>query len=263
VNCGLVRLGVSVLDKVLPRGVPRRSVLLLAGSGGTGKSALTSLISWSFTSRGEKVIYVALDDDPLTVVEGLSFKGLNAHRLVDEEKLLIVDAYSSRYGIEPDIRVEESLTTLDLTVLLTTIRRVVERKGLTCTGLVVLDSLNALLLRFEASMVLDFVNALRASIAKRHGVLTVLTLHTPTQLLMEIASSLEYMVDVVVWLRYHAEALEAGYAVRELLVKKAKGVPVIAGWVKFIITDEGVVEAEVRRKGRETSSNVEVCKSVK
>jgi KaiC/GvpD/RAD55 family RecA-like ATPase len=99
-------------------------------------------------------------------------------------------------------------------------------------------------------MVLDLVNSIRAYAAKSRGVLTVVTLHTPTQALTELAASLEHMVDAVIWLRHHAEALEAGMPVKELLVKKAKGAPIAAGWTRFIITDRGLVRVEVKRGGQ-------------
>ncbi len=231
---------------MLPRGIPRRSFILLAGGGGTGKSVLTSLIAWHFAREGEPVIYVALDDDPLTVLEGLSVKGYDASDLLERRLLTFIDGYSSRYGIEPGLNVEERLATLDPTAIQLAVRRSIERRGLKCKGLLVIDSLNALLLKFEPTMVMDFVNAVRAYASKLQGVVTVATLHTSTQLYAELASSLEHMVDVVIWLKYHAEALEAGYPVREILVKKAKGAPVTAGWLKFIITDKGVVEVETR-----------------
>ncbi len=246
--CGTVKFDIPILDHVLPKGVLRRSAIVVAGGGGTGKSALVSLIASKFAERGEPVVYVTLDDDPMTVAESFMAKGHEINRLLSEKLLLIVDGYSSRYGIEPDIRVEEELPTLDLTALQTAVRRVVDRYKLRCKGLVVIDSLNALLARFEASMVFDLVNALRASIVKNRGITTIFTIHTPTQVFTEIAASLEYMVDVMIWLRYHAEALEAGLPVRELLVKKAKGVPVVGGWVRYIIGEGGFIEVAVKRE---------------
>ena len=247
-GCGHVKLGLSALDKLLPRGVLRRSVILVAGGGGTGKSVLTALLASRFLERGEKVVYVTLDDDPVTLIESLSLKGFRVEEYLERGSFLIIDGYSSRYGIRAGVKVFDELASLDPGTLAATLRKAVERAGLECRGMLVIDSLNALLAKFDPSIVLDFVNNVRASIAKSRAVLTVITLHTVTQLLAELASSLEYMVDVVIWLRYHSEALEAGLPVRELLVKKAKGVPVEAGWLKFVITDKGLEEVELRRK---------------
>lgn len=90
------------------------------------------------------------------------------------------------------------------------------------------------------------MNMLRVSLAKRRRVPVVATLHTPTQLHADIAAVLEHMVDVFIVVGYHSEALKAGVAVGEILVEKAKGVPISQGWTYFVIADQGLLEARVR-----------------
>ena len=242
-----IKLGIPLLDELLPKGVFRRSLILLAGDSGVGKSFVAGLLAWSFARRGEKVIYVSLDDDPLTIISGLELKGYDAWSLVDSKKILFVDGYGARYGVEPEEFVSEAIRELEPWGLLAALRRLVDQSGLECSGLLVIDSINPLLEKYEASNVFDFVNAVRASIVKKKGVVTVMTLHTATQLYTEIAASLEYVVDVLVWMQHMEAAIEQGYPVKQLLVKKARGVPAIASWTPYMITDEGIVGVKVKK----------------
>ena len=243
-----IKLGIQLLDKLLPRGLSRRSFMLLAGEGGAGKSLIVQLIAGNMLNRGEKVVYVCLDDDPESIVENMESRGIEARRYVAQGRLLFIDGYGARYGLESEDYVAEKLSTLDTHAAAATIQRLVDSNGVKGNGLVVIDSLYPFFLRYEPTVVYDFVNVLRASLAKRRSVFTLATLHTPSQLYAEIAAILEHMVDVFAVVRYHSEALEAGVAVREILVKKAKGTPVSHGWTSFVITDEGLVEARVRVK---------------
>ncbi len=248
-----IKLGLPILDKLLPKGILRKSLILLAGDSGTGKSLITQLITISFLERGEPVIYVALDDDPDDIVTSMKSRNPKVEEYVGSNKLILVDAYASRFGLEVSELARERITSLDPHGFASIIQRIADSYGLRDRGIVVVDSLNPFLAKYEPTMVYDLVTMLRISLAKKRGIATLATLHTPTQLYAEIAANMEYMVDVMILLRYHTEALEAGYAVREILVKKAKGVPVTHGWVKFIVSDEGLVEVEVKRVAGEAA----------
>ncbi|MET1101346.1 MAG: RAD55 family ATPase [Pyrodictiaceae archaeon] len=243
-----VKLGIPILDDLLPEGILRRSMVVIAGDGGVGKSFFVTLIAASFLERGEKVIYVALDDDPITIVSALESSRMNAMELVRGEELILVDGYGPRYGVEPESFVKAALQDIDPDRILSTVSRISDEHGMRCSGLLVLDSLNPLLARYEATRVLDFVNALRAHMAKKRGVLSIATLHTPTQFYSEVAANLEYMVDVFVWMQHYREAVAQGYPVKQLLVKKARGVPVQASWIPYMITKEGVIPIKLRRR---------------
>ncbi len=241
-----IQLGIPLLDKLLPKGVRRDSLIVMAGDGGTGKSYLAVLFAAKYLERGEPVVYLALDDDPRTLVDALGNQGLEAEKLVYQKKLILIDAYGPRYGLETEsYAIEQPLT--DLRTLYSGLTRQLDQNNIAGQGLLVIDSLNPLLARYEPTLFLDFINMVRAGIAKKRIVTVLATLHTPTQYHAEIAANLECIADVFIWLRYHPQALEAGYTVREVLVKKAKGVPVAAGWTPFIITDEGPTPVQVRQ----------------
>ena len=118
-------------------------------------------------------------------------------------------------------------------------------------GLLVIDSLNPFFLSLEPTVVYDFyrlVDSIRANISKKRGILTIATIHTAHEAAEQVATMIEHTADVFIITRYHEEAIEAGYAVKQILVKKAKGVPIKYGWINYVITDEGLVQAEVKVK---------------
>ncbi|MET1128801.1 MAG: RAD55 family ATPase [Thermoproteota archaeon] len=240
-----VKLGVPVLDKLLPEGLPRRSFVLLAGEGGAGKSFILTLIASSFLSRGEKVVYVGLDDDPQTILDGMRTRIPLVDEYLGKGMLKIVDGYTARYGVALREGYVEHLRSMDPDVLVSTLTSIADREGMRGSGLMIVDSLNPLFWYLEPTNAYDFIARLRAHIAKSRGVLTVATLHTNTQLFADIASSIEFLVDALIIAKYNVEALEAGLPVRQILVKRAKGARVSEGWINFIISDEGLVEVKI------------------
>jgi KaiC/GvpD/RAD55 family RecA-like ATPase len=242
-----VKLGVPVLDKLLPEGLPRRSFVLLAGEGGAGKSFILTLIASSFLDRSEKVVYVGLDDDPETILDGMRARIPRIEEYLSKGMLRIVDGYTARYGVALKGDYIDHLRSLDPDVLVSTLTSIADREGMRGSGLMVIDSLNPLFWYLEPTNAYDFIARLRAHIAKSREVLTIATLHTNTQLFADIASSIEFLVDALIIARYNVEALEAGLPVRQILVKRAKGARISEGWINFTIGEEGLVEVKIRK----------------
>ncbi len=252
----LISLGVPLLDKLLPKGIWRNSFVLIAGEGGTGKTYILQQIAASILQRGEPVIYLALDDDPADIIASLELRGIELKRFLEEGRLVFIDGYGGRYGYETEAPVAERLRSLDIHAAVSTITRVLDSNKVSNKGAIILDSLNPFFQWHDTNMVYDFVNMLRILVAKKRNIPVFATLHTPTQLYADIAATMEYMVDVFIVTRYHAAAMEAGYSVKEILVKKARGVPVAYGWVPFMITDKGLEEVRIRVRlpGQATAS---------
>jgi KaiC/GvpD/RAD55 family RecA-like ATPase len=246
---GCTRLGVLLLDKLLPRGIPRKSFGIIEGEGGAGKSFLVHLIVKYFLENDEEVIYLTLDDDPESLAEALRAHDVDVDNYVKKEKLMIVDGCAARYGVESGKYAYERLTSLEPEKVARTLESIVEDKGIENRGLLVIDSLNPFFIAYEPTMIYDLICRLRSSISKRRKVLTLAILHTTSGVFEEPAQILEFMLDLVVLVGYHVRALEAGAPVRRLLIKKAKGVPVSYGWVSYIITDSGPVEVKVKEGG--------------
>jgi KaiC/GvpD/RAD55 family RecA-like ATPase len=247
---GCTRLGVLLLDKLLPRGIPRKSFGLIEGEGGSGKSFLLHLIVKYFLERGEEVIYLTLDDDPESLAEALKSHDIDVDNYIKNEKLLIVDGCAARYGVESGVYTYERLTSLEPEKVARTLESILDSKDVKGRGLLVIDSINPFFIAYEPTMIYDLLCRIRSSISKRRKVLTLATLHTTSGLFEEPAQILEFMLDLVILVGYHVRALEAGAPVRRLLIKKAKGVPVSYGWVSYMITDAGPVEVKVKEGGQ-------------
>jgi len=68
-----VRTGIEPLDFGIPEGIPRTSTIIIAGAAGTGKSVFLVHIAKNFMERGEKVVYLTLDDSPKAILEMLGY----------------------------------------------------------------------------------------------------------------------------------------------------------------------------------------------
>src|SRR5205807_8096798 len=65
---GLLETGIEALDRVLPKGIPRNTMMILAGQLGTGKSVLTGEIFSNISKkRKEPCLYVNFEGPPHAV----------------------------------------------------------------------------------------------------------------------------------------------------------------------------------------------------
>ena len=70
-----IKLGIPLLDELLPKGILRKSLVIIAGEGGAGKSYIVQSIATNFLSNGEKVVYIAMDDDLSTILRRSKLHG--------------------------------------------------------------------------------------------------------------------------------------------------------------------------------------------
>jgi len=249
-----VKLGVDVLNYILPEGVPRNSLILIEGSGGSGKSIITMHIAREFISRGEEVLFVELDDDPETLVDNLSSLGVDPLKLREENKLFAIDGYSFRIKGKARKRcpiVVEEINPQNIDALISRIINVIDGAGIMNRGLLILDSLNEVMAYSEASKVGELVRELRANIAKARGIVTIVVLHTSTEDTRVFANALDYVVDGVIEAETVTQTpmgIELPIPLRQIMVKKMKGVSHRTGWTLFTIDKEGVKPVVIKLK---------------
>jgi len=239
-----IRLGIEPLDFGLPEGIPRSSTVVITGSAGTGKSVFLVHISRNLMERGEKAIYLTLDDSPQAIIELYKSFGWDADGYVSKGLLRIIDGFSfrlKRFRIELKSRgVVREVRLDDLDKLLYVINDVIDDSGLRNSGILIIDSLNELMFRFELTQVIDFVRSVRAVVSKGKGLIVLITLHTSTESLKELAAHLEYLVDGVIETRIEPELQELGIPVKQLMVKKMRGVPTNPLWIPYVIVNDGI-----------------------
>ncbi len=237
-----MKLGIPPLDMALPEGILRSSTVIISGPAGTGKSVILTHISHSFLSRGEGVIYVTFDDSPDALLELFKSFGWDPAEFVDRGLLNIVDGFSFRLGpLKKTIKgVVREVKPEEPDKILYTINELLEDRKLNGRGCVIIDSLNELMFKLDVTQVLEFVKSVRAIISKGRRVAAFLTLHTTTDALAELRAHLEYLVDGLIETRIEPSLQEMGIPLKQLMVKKMRGVPTNPLWIPYVIVSDGI-----------------------
>lgn len=228
---------------ILPNGVPRNSFIVITGEGGSGKSVILSHMVKEFLARKEPVVYVALDDDPETIINQLLSFGVNAKEYCLNKFLLIVDGFSYLVkSKKPHYCVEDEITPENPDSIVQSLFKLADKYGLFGKGLIVIDSLNEVMVLLDPTRFIIFVKSLRANFSKLRGILTVSTLHTSTTGFKEYLLTVEHLVDGILETAGISGELaqQIPIFVRQIAVRKMKGVNSKPGWVLYGIDSEGI-----------------------
>lgn len=239
---------------LFPSGVPRNSFIVVSGEGGSGKSVILAHMVRDVLSAGEPVVYVSMDDDPITVLQQLRSFRVDVESACSERRLALVDGFSYLLSTTPATRrprhpcVVEEVTPEKPDTLVSTLLRTIDSLGLSNRGAVVLDSLNESMIVLDLSRFVTLVKTLRANIAKARGVLTIATLHTSTSGLKEYLLMIEHLVDGIIETSSIPPEVSQHIPifVRGLVVRKMKGTTHKQGLVLFGIDEEGIKPVVLR-----------------
>ncbi len=97
--------GVDRLDHMLGGGVFRGSTSLVTGTAGTGKTSLGAHLVNAACTRGERALWVLLEESPAQVLRNMRSLGLDLKPWVDAGLLRIWSARPSAYGLETHLAV--------------------------------------------------------------------------------------------------------------------------------------------------------------
>jgi circadian clock protein KaiC len=100
-----VSTGVDRLDHMLGGGVFRGSTTLVTGTAGTGKTSLGAHLVNAACARGERALWVLLEESPAQVLRNMRSVGLDLKPWVDAGLLRIWSARPSAYGLETHLAV--------------------------------------------------------------------------------------------------------------------------------------------------------------
>jgi len=248
-STGTFKFTQDLFKYIIPHGVPRNSFVVLTGEGGSGKSVILAHLVKDFLVSGEPVIYVALDDDPQTVLNQLSSFGVDVEGFCGKKLLTIVDGFSYlAKAKKPSSCVEEEVNPENPDTITSSIGKLIEKYNIANKGLIVVDSLNEIMVLLDPTRFVKFVKVLRASFAKTQGVLTVASLHTSTQNFKEYLLTIEHLVDGI--LETSSIPVELAQQipifVRQISVRKMKGTDTKQGWVLYGIDREGLKPVVLR-----------------
>lgn len=93
-----VRTWIYGLDEILYGGIPERSVVLLSGGPGTGKSILAKQFLYNGLKAGEAGVFVALEEHPVAVRRSFRHFGWDISSYEKEGKFAIVDSFTGGIG---------------------------------------------------------------------------------------------------------------------------------------------------------------------
>ncbi len=241
------KLNIEPLDIALPSGLPYGSLTVIAGPGGVGKSVMLANIAWNFLKSGGNVIYVNFDDSPEAVLSLFRDFNWDIDTYVDKGAFQIIDCFSFRLGSlkKPVKGVVKDLEVKDLNSLMYVINDLVSKSK--TNTLVIIDSINEFMFKFEVTQVLDFIKSLRAVVAKGLGAIVLVTVHVTTEDFQTLVQHLEYLVDGVIELRLQPSLLEIGIPVKELLVRKMRSVSTNPIWIPYVISDSGISSVDMEK----------------
>ena len=236
---------VAPLDTLLPEGVPRNSLIGILGETGTGKSVLLNEIAYRALKRGENVLFILLEDTPLSRVLNFESLGFEVLPYLREGRLKFIDCFSYRLAgkdIElPDelaeihSHVEKSIVEVEdprnEDILWDYIER--ESRAIKGRGMVLLDSLTeCLTIATNPRSLLDLIKALKAVVSKYYFVPFIYTFHFGFY--DEFRYALEVASDGVIDLRFNPEVIKE-MLVKQMRIRRMSGSYHLANWVTFDI----------------------------
>jgi KaiC domain protein len=202
-----IDVGVEGLDEMVHGGVPRRSLMVVIGSAGTGKTTFGLQFLNEALDADETAVFITLEESREAVIDAATEKGWDFPAHLDAGRLAVV-------AIDP-IEMANSLASIR-----TDLPRLVEEFG---ASRLVLDSVSLLEMMYDdraerRTEIFDFTRSL-----KRAGVTTMLTSEASED--TPYASRhgiIEYLTDAVFVLQYvRSEFRETRLAVEIQKIRNA------------------------------------------
>ncbi len=245
----LFQTGIDAIDKVLPNGIPRNSMTILAGELGTGKSVLMEELLYSMLrKKKEPCIYVNFEGPPIAVEQDMESFGWEITPFLESGQLKFLDCFSFR--MEP-AKVQSYVRLVkdpkDLHSVTSSLFSMMEEMKMFGRGAVFVDSLTEMftLVQEERPLVfhmLDGVKSWRAKGPKERLVPFFCSHHTPLRAYAELDDLLFYVVDGLIDIRFNPGFADRGLLVKQFRVRKMKGAPHETYWVTFSVSSKGVAE---------------------
>lgn len=226
-----VSTGIKGLDSVLGGGYPKERTILVAGPAGSGKSTfgLAFLVD-GILRADEPGIYISFDESLEAVRNDAQSYGWDLRELENQNRLIMVDGFSERAGIQSN---EKYQTKLEIDEMLNLLIQMIDEIG---AERIVIDSITAIALGLDDEL------RQRKEILKLSAVMSALA--TTTLMISEMKSESEisrfgveeFMAQGVIVLKY----LFNKSGRRTLQVRKMRGVKHLMSEIPFIMQTEGL-----------------------
>lgn len=209
VAVSVIPTGIAALDVCLSGGIPRGANILLTGALGAGKSRFARRFITDGLRLAEHSLFVALDDNPAYIRNGMQTEGEISISDMEAQGLLrFVDAYSWS-GMAQPVN-ERFLVTgvLELSHLAGVIGDASQELGQSIQSKVggrrVVDSVSSLLINFELSQAQRFINQVARTALSFGGVTTLFLLEEGT-VSEQVMNNIRYVMDGVLEFKVDAE----------------------------------------------------------
>ncbi len=200
---GRISSGINQLDLLLGGGYHRASCILIAGEPGTGKTLLVSTFAQKVCRKGEKVLYLSLEESPEALIQNITSAGIRLKPFLKNGKLLCMGSMPEATGAE-----EHLLRIMDI------VDKIKPHH-------IIIDAISACERMGGKPAAFEFLMRL-LNFLKERGITTILTNQTSgSKAQMEISGNgISSMVDTVILIDYiHKE----GETSRTLQVLKSRG----------------------------------------
>lgn len=241
--------GVSVLDSLVPNGIPTNSFLLFTGTGGIRHRGMQTELLWRRLVNGESAIVITFVDPPIAIVEHFLTFGWNVLPFLESGDLHIIDCFTALLRKEhqtPEHQadwnsfvlefLEDAVTSVhdpgDLMAVEDHLHELLEAKEMTGSGIVVVDSLNEVEIQGHESETEQFIKEVRGDICSRKFVPIVTSMTRSEN--VQPTGDYTYLFDGIVEMQ-RTEAYADGIRLKQLSVQKMDGVLYRPHWVTYEI----------------------------
>lgn len=239
---------IEAVDKVLPKGIPRNNLTILAGELGSGKSVIMEQLLYSILKAKEPCIFVNFEGPPIALEQDMASFGWDITPFLKSGKLRFLDCFTFRIQpANPPPYSHLAKDPKDLRAVTSALFNMVDEMKMFGTGAVFVDSLTEMFTLVQEDRplvynVLDGVKEWRAKGPKERLVPFFCSHHTPLRAYAELDDLLFYVVDSIIDVRFNPSFAERGLLVKQFRVRKMKGSPHETYWVTFSIGEKGIVE---------------------
>jgi len=239
--------GVSVLDSLLPQGIPANSFVLLAGVEGIRHRGLQTELVWRTLTREEPAIIVTFVDPAVAIVEHFLTFGWNVLPFLEAGDLHIIDCFTSRLRDEHQTPkhqaawneflgrfLDGSVTVIEepsnLRAMEDALHSRLEAAEMIGQGIVIIDSLNEVERQGQETETNQFIKEVRGDICSRKFVPIFASATTTERGRIEKENT--YLFDGIVEMRRN-ESLIEGVRLKQLSVRKMDGVLYHPDWIAY------------------------------
>ncbi len=251
------KFDVKPLDILIPEGVPRTSMIGIMGETGTGKSVLLNEIAYRALKRGESVVFILLEDMPLSRLMNMRSLGFDVLDDIRAGRLRFIDCFSYRlrdkqFEKPPQLmEIEDEL--LEGVVEVEDPRNPdvvwdhLEKEGrrMIGKGIMLMDSLTeCLTISAGPADLLELMKMLKVVITKYYMIPFIYTYHLGFS--DEFRYAMELFSDGVIDLRFDPSVI-GEMLVKQIRVRRMSGAPHSTRWITIKV-DRGGIEPLTRGK---------------